>query len=132
MSLVAKMEALSLGDDAAVIAAIKAEGVEKSGFATGIDTLKAKCASSVEAEALAGLALTKAIAMGCPEAEAFNKECLTACKYYSSPGNLSAFTTFSSLHLPSHTGLIASNHSRNSLAQKVMAFMFSSSRSHPI
>jgi hypothetical protein len=81
MSLEAKMEALSLGDDAAIIAAIKTEGVEKSGFASGIDILKAKCASTVETDALAGLATTMAIAKGCPEAEAFNKECLTACKF---------------------------------------------------
>lgn len=81
MSIEAKMGALSLGDEAAIIAAIKAEGVEKSGFASGIDVLKAKCASSVDTEALAGLATTMALAKGCPEAEAFNKECLTACKF---------------------------------------------------
>lgn len=81
MSIEAKMESLSLGDDAAIIAAIKAEGVEKSGFASSIDILKAKCASDTEADALAGLATVKALAEGCPEAEAFNKECLTACKF---------------------------------------------------
>ena len=82
MSLEAKMEKLSIGDAADVISAIKADGVEKSGFASNIEVLKAKCASDVEADALAGFATVKALAEGCPEAEAFNKECLTACKLW--------------------------------------------------
>lgn len=80
MSLDAAFEKLSIGDEASIIEKVKAEGVEKSGFASNIDVLKAKCASKDEAEALAGLATAKAVAEGCPEAEAFNKECLTACK----------------------------------------------------
>lgn len=80
MSIEAKLAALSLGDEASIIEAIKADGVEKSGFAANIEALKAKCASKDDKEATAGLTTVKAIADGCPEAEAFNKQCLAACK----------------------------------------------------
>ena len=80
MSLEAKFSSLSVGDESAICDAIKGEGVDKSGFADNIDVLVAKSASSDDDEALAGLATTLALAKGCPEAEAFTKECLTACK----------------------------------------------------
>lgn len=80
MSLEATFAALSLADASSVVETIKAEGIVKSGFADNIEALKAKCESKDEAEALAGLATVKALAEGCPEAEAINKECLTACK----------------------------------------------------
>jgi elongation factor 3 len=79
MSLEEKFAALSVGDEQSVVDAIKADGVKKSGFAENIEALKAKCASSDEAEALAGLKTVKAIAEGAPEGGAFVKECLTAC-----------------------------------------------------
>lgn len=82
MSLADKFNALSIGDESAIGDAIKAEGVEKSGFADNIDVLVAKCASKDETEALPALATTLALAKGCPEAEAFTKECLTACKLF--------------------------------------------------
>eukprot|EP01083_Nonionella_stella_P037181 101379_1 len=77
MSLESKIANLSLGDEASVVAAIKADGVEKSGFASNISALVAKCASSDEAEALAAMATVKAVAEGAVEAEAFNIQCLT-------------------------------------------------------
>lgn len=80
MSLEAKLAELSLGDEPSIIEAIKKDGVDKSGFAPNISALVAKCASKTEEEALAGLATAKALAEGCPEAEAFTKECLTPCK----------------------------------------------------
>jgi hypothetical protein len=83
MSLEEKFSSLSIGDESAIGDAIKEEGVEKSGFADNIDVLVAKCASNDDDEALAGLATTLALAKGCPEAEAFTKECLTACKLLS-------------------------------------------------
>jgi hypothetical protein len=82
MSLEAKFAALSMGDAPSIIAAIKADGIEKSGFVDNIATLAAKAASSDETEAKIGLATVQAIAEGCPEAEAINKECLTSCKYF--------------------------------------------------
>ena len=51
----------------------------KSGLAANIAGLVAKCASKDDDEALAGLAAAKALA-DVPEADAFTKECLTACK----------------------------------------------------
>lgn len=81
MSLEAKFAALSMGDEGSIVEAIKAEGIVKSGFVDNIEALKAKAESSTEADALAGLATVKAIAEGAPQAEAINKECLTACKF---------------------------------------------------
>jgi len=78
MSLESKFNELSLGDEASVVEAIKADGVEKSGFASNIASLIAKCASKDEAEALAGFATVKAVAEGAVEAEAFNIMCLGA------------------------------------------------------
>lgn len=80
MSLESMFASLSITDAASVVEKIKAEGIQKSGFADNIEALKAKAASSDEVEALAGLSTVKAVAEGAPEAEAINKECLTACK----------------------------------------------------
>ena len=80
MSLEQKFAELSVGDEVSIVETIKAEGSTKSGYADNLEALKAKCVSSTEAEALAGLTTVKAIAEGCPEAEIFNKECLTACE----------------------------------------------------
>lgn len=82
MSLESKFEKLSIGDESSIIDAIKKDGVNKSGFADNIDVLVAKCGSTDDAEALAAMATSKALAEGCPEAEAFNIDCLTACKFF--------------------------------------------------
>jgi len=78
MSLESKFDNLSLGDEASIIAQIKADGIEKSGFSSSIDVLVARCASKDEKEAIAALTLVKALAEGVPEAEALTKECLGA------------------------------------------------------
>lgn len=80
MSLEAKLAALTIDDTASVVEAVKKDGVEKSGLAANISVLAARCASSESAEALAGLKTTKALAEECPQAQAFTKECLYACK----------------------------------------------------
>jgi len=77
MSIESKLENLSLGDEASLIAQIKSDGIEKSGFSASIDILVARCASKDEKEALAALSFAKALAEGVPEAEALTKECLT-------------------------------------------------------
>jgi len=79
MSLEEKLANLSLGEESSIVDAIKADGVEKSGFASAVSALGAKCVSKTEEEALAALATVKAVAEGAPEAEAFNKECLSSC-----------------------------------------------------
>jgi hypothetical protein len=76
------LEKLSLSDATSFADAVSKQGVLKSGLASNIDALVAKCASSDEDEALAGLATAKALAETCPSAEVFTKECLTACKCY--------------------------------------------------
>jgi len=73
------LEKLSLGDESSLVEKVKAEGVVKSGLADSIDALVAKCASKNEEDALAGLAAAKALAEGAPGAEAFTKQCLSAC-----------------------------------------------------
>lgn len=83
MSLEAKFAELSVGDETSVVETIKSDGVKKSGFAENIEALKAKCDSKDEAEALAGLKTVKAVAEGAPEAGAYVKECLSACKFIS-------------------------------------------------
>ena len=78
MSLEAKFAALSVDDGPSIVAAVKADGVQKSGLADHILTLAAKCASNDDAEAIAAFKTTKALAEECPEAQAFTKECLLA------------------------------------------------------
>jgi elongation factor 3 len=77
MSIVSKLEKLSLGDEPSIVEAVKSEGVLKSGLADSIDALIAKCDSKDGSEAIAALSTAKALsAVG--EAEAFWKECLGA------------------------------------------------------
>ena len=79
MSVESLLEKLSLSDSGSIADAVKADGVAKSGLAANIAGLVAKCASKSDDEALAGLAAAKALA-DVPEADAFTKECLSACK----------------------------------------------------
>jgi len=79
MSLESKLASLSLGDETSLVEDVKSEGVEKSGLAANIDALAAKAESKTEADALAGLALVKALAEGAPNAQAVTKHCLAAC-----------------------------------------------------
>mmetsp|Transcript_29827 Transcript_29827/g.65652 ORF Transcript_29827/g.65652 Transcript_29827/m.65652 type:complete len:1038 (+) Transcript_29827:123-3236(+) len=86
MSIESKLENLSLDDGASIADAVKADGVNKSGLASNIAGLVAKCASKDDAESLAGMAAAKALA-DVPEADAFTKECLGACLSQASSKN---------------------------------------------
>jgi len=79
MSLEAKIAGLTLGDETSIVAAINADGVEKSGFASNISALAGKCVSTTDAVAIAALTTVKAVAEGAPTAQCFNKECLAGC-----------------------------------------------------
>lgn len=79
-SLEAKLGALTLEDVSFVVDTVKKEGAEKSGLAANIAVLAARCDSTDEAEAIASLTTVKQLALSCPEAQAFTKDCLTACK----------------------------------------------------
>jgi hypothetical protein len=81
MSLEAKFASLTIDDAASVVATVKKEGIVKSGLAENINVLSARCESKDDAECLAALKTVKTLAEECPEAQAFTKECLTACKY---------------------------------------------------
>jgi elongation factor 3 len=78
MSLEQKLAALTLDDATSVVETVKSEGVVKSGLGANISTLVARCGSNDEAEVLAAITTVKALAEGCPNAQAFTKECLGA------------------------------------------------------
>jgi elongation factor 3 len=78
MSIESKLAGLSLGDEAALVEAVKKGGVEKSGLAANIHAIAGKAESKDEKVALANLALVKALAEGAPDAQAVWKECLAA------------------------------------------------------
>lgn len=80
MSLEEKFAALKIDDVTSVVEAVKKDGPKKSGLAAGIETLKARCDSREEAEALAALKTVKSLVEECPESHCFTKECLGACK----------------------------------------------------
>ena len=79
MSLEAKFAALTIDDVTSVVDTVKAEGVEKSGLASNISVLSARCGSKDEAEAVAALKAVKALAEDVPAAQIFTKDCLAAC-----------------------------------------------------
>jgi hypothetical protein len=83
MSLEEKLAALTMDDVSAVVAAVQKDGVETSGLAANITVLAARCDSSDEAEALAAFKTVKQLAIECPQAQAFTKECLSACTFAS-------------------------------------------------
>jgi len=79
MSLESALEKLSLGDEGSLVEEVKKDGIEKSGLAANIHALAAKAESKTEADALAALALVKALAEGAPDAQPVTKVCLAAC-----------------------------------------------------
>lgn len=81
MSLEAKFSELKIDDVGSVVETVKKEGSEKSGFAANVTVLAARCDSKDEAESLAALKIVTALARECPQAQAFTKECLGACKF---------------------------------------------------
>jgi len=78
MSLEAKFENLSIDDVSSVVEAVKSQGVEKSGFASNVSVLAARCDSKDEKDAIAALNTVKALA-DVPSCYAFLKDCLTPC-----------------------------------------------------
>jgi elongation factor 3 len=70
---------LSLGDETNLVEDVKKNGIEKSGLAANISAIAAKAESKDENDALAALALVKALAEGAPDAQAATNQCLAAC-----------------------------------------------------
>lgn len=77
MSLEEKFAALSIDDIAGVVEATKKDVKE---FGKAVPVLVARCDSKDDAECLAALKTVTEVAKACPEAQAFTKECLGACK----------------------------------------------------
>ena len=80
MSLEDKFAELKVDDAPTVVDTVKKEGAEKSGLANNVSVLAARCDSKDEAETLAALKVVADLAKECPQAQAFTKECLGACK----------------------------------------------------
>ena len=76
MSIEEKLAALSLDDVSSVVSAVKSDGIEKSGLASSVHVLAARCESSDPDEASAALSLVKDLASECPESQAITKKCL--------------------------------------------------------
>ena len=84
MSLEALFASLKIDDVNAVVEAVKKDGAETSGLAENITVLVARCDSADEAEALAALKTVTQLCIECPQAQAFTKDCLSACTLLSS------------------------------------------------
>jgi hypothetical protein len=80
MSLEALFASLKIDDVNAVVEAVKKDGAETSGLAANITVLAARCDSADEAEALAAFKTVTQLCIECPQAQAFTKDCLSACK----------------------------------------------------
>jgi hypothetical protein len=98
MSLEAKFESLKLDDVSSVVDAVKKDGPKASGLADGIAVLIARCGGTDDADAIAACTTVKALVEQCPSSQAFVKECLTACTYYTFP-----FFLFPSIFLYTHS-----------------------------
>jgi hypothetical protein len=95
MSLEELFNNLSLDVVKDVVAAVKKDGVEKSGLADNYTVLAARCESSTDAEAIAALGTVKSLMVEAPEAQAFCKECFSA-------GKLRILCVFLAPAAPSH------------------------------
>ena len=84
MALEALFASLKIDDVPAVVEAVKKDGAETSGLAANITALVAKCDSADETEALAAFKTVTQLCIECPQAQAFTKDCLSACKCISS------------------------------------------------
>ena len=82
MSLEALFASLKIDDVNAVVEAVKKDGAETSGLAANITVLAARCDSADETEALAALKTVTQLCVECPQAQAFTKDCLSACKSF--------------------------------------------------
>ena len=80
MALEALFASLKIDDVPAVVEAVKKDGAETSGLAANITALVAKCDSADETEALAAFKTVTQLSIECPQAQAFTKDCLSACK----------------------------------------------------
>ena len=80
MSLEALFASLKIDDVNTVVEAVKKDGAEASGLAANITVLAARCDSADEAEALAAFKTVTQLCIECPQAQAFTKDCLSACK----------------------------------------------------
>jgi hypothetical protein len=77
MSLEEKLASLTLADVPALVELVRKD---VDALANNVSVLAARCDSADEAEALAALAAAEKLAVECPQAQAFTKECLSACK----------------------------------------------------
>lgn len=82
MSLAAKFENISEAEVPAIVAAVKSDGLQKSGLADNWEVLQARVGSKEEKEAVGACKAIVALLEECPLSQVFVKECLGACKFY--------------------------------------------------
>ena len=80
MSLAEKFEKISLDEVANIVAAVKKDGIEKSGLADNYEVLLARIGSKDEKESVAACKAVVSLMTEAPESQVFVKECLGACK----------------------------------------------------
>jgi len=79
MSLADKFENISEDKVADIVAAVKSDGLEKSGLAANWEVLQARCGSKDEKEAVGAAKAVIALMTEVPASQVFVKECLGAC-----------------------------------------------------
>ena len=81
MSLAEKFEKISEAEVPAIVAAVKSDGLQKSGLADNWEVLQARVGSKDEKEAVAAAKAIIALMDEAPTSQVFVKECLGACKF---------------------------------------------------
>ena len=80
MSLAEKFEKISEAEVPAIVAAVKSDGLQKSGLADNWEVLQARVGSDEEAAAVGASKAIVALLDEVPASQVFVKECLGACK----------------------------------------------------
>ena len=81
MSLAAKFDKISVDEIPAIVSAVKADGIKKSGLADNWEVLQARVGSKDEKESVAGCKAIVALMDEAPLSQIFVKQCLGACKF---------------------------------------------------
>ena len=98
MSLAEKFDKISEAEVPAIVAAVKSDGLQKSGLADNWEVLQARVGSKDEKEAVAAAKAIIALMDEAPTSQVFVKECLGACKFFVNFGRERNEKVTNSLH----------------------------------
>lgn len=82
MALAAKFDKITVDEIPAIVSAVKADGIIKSGLADNWEVLQARVGSNDDKEAIAGCKAIVALLDEAPLSQVFVKECLGACTFF--------------------------------------------------